>query len=211
MWLLVEDDPDIRTIVAMMMTVWGEEPLAFPDGRAAWSWLDTVETGSHTGTLPELALMDIRMPGYTGDQIAARIRMIPALKHIPIILMTAYNKSDDEVEALRKTAGIDYFLNKPLPDMDDFRDTLYRVRDQRLAKQTQAAPESPPPASEPTPTPAPVSEPLPPSALMMPESTALTVPPAPTPSPLGTEPAADPPVAPPVQPAHPVSDQPKTE
>ncbi|CAG1011633.1 MAG: response regulator [Anaerolinea sp.] len=210
MWLLVEDDPDIRTIVAMMMTVWGEEPLAFPDGRAAWSWLDTVETGSHTGTLPELALMDIRMPGYTGDQIAARIRMIPALKHIPIILMTAFNKSDDEVEALRKTAGIDYFLNKPLPDMDDFRDTLYRVRDQRLAKQTQAAQAAPPPAVEPTPAPAPVSEtppqsPLPPSALMVPESTALTVSPAPAPQ--GTEPAADPPVPP----ANPVSDQPKTE
>jgi CheY-like chemotaxis protein len=73
-WLLVEDDNDIRNIVSVMITVWGEKALAFPDGYAAWNWLDTVSSDSPKDALPSLALMDIRMPGYTGDRIAARIR-----------------------------------------------------------------------------------------------------------------------------------------
>jgi CheY-like chemotaxis protein len=133
-WLLVEDDSDIRNIVAMMMTVWGEKPLPFPDGKTAWLWLDTVENGTFTGELPELALMDIRMPGYRGDQIAARIRSLEPLKNIPIILMTAFTMSETEVNTLREQCGIDHLLNKPLPDMDSFRTLLYKVRDERKAK-----------------------------------------------------------------------------
>lgn len=131
MWLLVEDDSDIRNVVAMMMTVWGENPLPFSDGKSAWAWLDSVENGTFKGTLPELALMDIRMPGYTGDQLAARMRRIEALKDIPIVLMTAFSMTDGEVEALRERCGIDHLLNKPLPDMDAFRELLYRIRDDR--------------------------------------------------------------------------------
>lgn len=133
-WLLVEDDSEIRTLVAMMMTVWGESPLPFPDGRTAWAWLDSVDAGTYTGDLPDLALMDIRMPGYTGDQLAARIRQTEPLKDIPIILMTAFTLSDADVLLLREQIGIDHLLNKPLPDFNDFRALLYEVRDARRAR-----------------------------------------------------------------------------
>jgi len=143
-WLLVEDDPDIRNVVAIMMTVWGEKPLTFNDGKAAWAWLDTVENGSFTGELPELALMDIRMPGYTGDKVAARIRKVAALKDIPIILMTAFSLSEVEIKEMVDGIGIDYLINKPLPEIDDFRSTLYKVRDQRKAKNAARQPSAPP-------------------------------------------------------------------
>src|SRR5438105_1910852 len=107
-----------------MMTVWGEKPLPFPDGKAAWAWLDSVTNGTFTGELPELALMDIRMPGYTGDKVAARIRQIPAIKDIPIILMTAFALSDAEIKLMIEQTGIDHLINKPLPDMEDFRSML---------------------------------------------------------------------------------------
>ncbi|MEP7286469.1 MAG: response regulator [Chloroflexota bacterium] len=138
-WLLVEDDTDIRNVVAVMMSVWGEKPLPFPDGNAAWAWLDSVANGTFTGELPELALMDIRMPGYTGDKIAARIRQTSAIKDIPIILMTAFSLNDSEVKQMIDQTGIDYLINKPLPDMEDFRSTLYRVRDDKRAKMSAAA------------------------------------------------------------------------
>ncbi|MCC7205692.1 MAG: response regulator [Anaerolineae bacterium] len=131
MWLLVEDDTDIRIVVATMMAVWGENPLPFPDGKTAWAWLDSVEDGTFSGPLPDLALMDIRMPGYTGDQLAARMRTIERLKDIPIILMTAFSMSDAEIAALRERCGIDHLLEKPLPDLDAFRTLLYKVRDER--------------------------------------------------------------------------------
>src|SRR6266568_914194 len=119
-WLLVEDDNDIRNVVAVMMSVWGEKPLAFPDGGAAWAWLDSVTNGTFSGELPDLALMDIRMPGYTGDKVAARIRQTPSLKDIPIILMTAFSLSDAEIKTMMDQTGVDYLINKPLPDMDVF-------------------------------------------------------------------------------------------
>jgi two-component response regulator (ARR-A family) len=141
-WLLVEDDPDIRNVVAVMMQLWGEKSLALPDGNAAWNWLDSVVAGTYKGDLPELALMDIRMPGHTGDQIAARIRETAALKQIPIVLMTAFTLTDNEVQAMMARAGVDHLIKKPLPDMDEFKTTLYQVRDEkrkRVAMKMQSA------------------------------------------------------------------------
>src|SRR5689334_3781266 len=117
-----------------MMSVWGEKPLPFPDGTAAWNWLDSVANGTFKGELPELALMDIRMPGYTGDKVAARIRQIPAIKDIPIILMTAFSLTDSEIKEMLEQNGVDFLINKPLPDMEIFRSQLYQVRDDRRAK-----------------------------------------------------------------------------
>src|SRR5260221_13533886 len=86
--------------------------------------------------------MDIRMPGYTGDKVAARIRQTPAIKDIPIILMTAFSLTDAEIKEMMDQTGIDHLINKPLPDMEIFRTTLYRVRDERRAqnaKKTESA------------------------------------------------------------------------
>jgi CheY-like chemotaxis protein len=138
-WLLVEDDDDIRNIVSMMFTVWGQSPLVFPDGFKAWAWLDSVEQGTFTGTLPELALMDIRMPGHRGDEIAGRIRKTAAIKDIPIILMTAFSLTEAEITAMKADFGIDHILNKPLPDLMDFHGVLMRVRSEKLAENAARA------------------------------------------------------------------------
>jgi CheY-like chemotaxis protein len=136
-WLLVEDDPDIRNIIQLMMTVWGEQPLVFPEGNSAWAWLERVAGGMYQGELPELALMDIRMPGPNGDKLAARMRQIAALKDIPIVLMTAFALTDTEIRVMTEQSGIDYFLNKPLPDLDVFRSLLYEVRDKKRLRRTR--------------------------------------------------------------------------
>ena len=155
-WLLVEDDPEIRNLVAVMMQLWGEKPLALPDGNAAWNWLDGVVSGTVKGELPDLALMDIRMPGHTGDQIAARIRATDRLKNITIILMTAFSLTDGEIRDMVNRSGIDHLVKKPLPDMDDFRKTLYRIRDER---RTRGAAPAVPGASLPRVAPQPVIQP----------------------------------------------------
>ena len=133
-WMLVEDDADIRNIISLMMTMWGENPLVFADGNAAWAWLDKVDQGIAQDVLPELALMDIRMPGPTGDKIAARIRQTGPIKNIPIVLMTAYALSEAEVKVMVEQTGIDYLMNKPLPDLDVFRQMLYDIRNKKQAK-----------------------------------------------------------------------------
>lgn len=223
-WLLVEDDPDIRTVVAVMMQIWGENAMALPDGNVAWKWLDTVDAGA-TSDLPDLALMDIRMPGHTGDQIAARIRQTERLKHIPIILMTAFTLTDGEVQAMKDKVGIDHLIKKPLPDMDDFRTTLYRIRDEKqkqiaAARVTAAVPSMEPPVILPPVTPPieppvivpPVTPPLEPPVIVPPAAPPITEPPViippvtePPPTiPLTTPPPIEVPPVPPMMPAAPV-------
>ncbi|GAB4544246.1 MAG: hypothetical protein OHK0023_00750 [Anaerolineae bacterium] len=117
----------------MVLTVWGHKPLPFPDGKTAWAWLDSVENGSFQGELPEFALMDIKMPGYTGDEIAARIRRTDKIKDIPVVLMTAYSLSESEINEMRSRVGFDNLINKPLPELERLQRLLYDVRDKRLA------------------------------------------------------------------------------
>jgi CheY-like chemotaxis protein len=194
-WLLVEDDPDIRNFVQMVITVWGETPLPFPDGRTAWAWLDSVESGNYQGDLPELALMDIKMPGYSGDELAARIRQTAPLKHIPIVLMTAFTLSEAEVAEMQRRAGFDHLINKPLPELDHLQKLLYRVRDQRKA--THAAPPAETPSiavaaslATPEPTPEPPAAAPPPTAVV---ATPEPPPPATAPEPTATPTPEQPP------------------
>jgi len=126
-WLIAEDETDIRNLVSMMTTVWGHTPMAFETGQKVWDWLETVENGQFTGKLPEFALMDIRMPGYRGNEIAARIRKVEKIKQIPIVLMTAFVMSDDERNTMMKESGVDQVINKPLPDIMQLHKLLHDI------------------------------------------------------------------------------------
>ena len=126
-WLIAEDETDIRNLVTMMCEVWGHKALPFESGQKAWDWLDTVESGQYKGELPGFALMDIRMPGKRGNEVAARIRQTTALAHIPIVLMTAFVLSDDERYAMIEQSGADQIINKPLPDFQQLHTILHDV------------------------------------------------------------------------------------
>lgn len=129
-WMIAEDEADIRNLVAMMAQAWGHQPLAFETGQKAWDFLDQIEAGSYGGDLPEFALMDIRMPGKKGDEIAHRIRTIPAIAGIPIVLMTAFSLDDDEKAAML-TDGADRIINKPLPDFMELQNVLNQVIEEK--------------------------------------------------------------------------------
>lgn len=132
-WVIIEDDTDIRNIVNFMCTAWGHDTLLFPDGEKAYTWVEAVDAGTVTDSLPEMALIDIRMPGYTGDVVAGRIRQSAALKDIAIVLMTAYSLSEAEYKRIMQASGADLLIRKPLPDMHKLQATLYRVLDEKKA------------------------------------------------------------------------------
>ncbi len=134
-WLIAEDEADIRNLVAMMCQVWGHTALTFDSGQKLWDWLDEVEAGKHNGALPEFALMDIRMPGKRGNEIARRMRAIPALQNIAIVMMTAFVMSEDEMEKMRREYGIDHVINKPLPDFDRLHVVLHDIIEQKRKQQ----------------------------------------------------------------------------
>ena len=123
-WMIVEDEADIRNLVAMMAQVWGHNPMTFENGQKVWDMLDAIDAGQYQGEMPDFALMDIRMPGKRGNEIAQRIRQVSAVDHIPIVLMTAFVLSDDEIERMRTEFGVDGVINKPLPDFEQLKSEL---------------------------------------------------------------------------------------
>lgn len=141
-WLIAEDETDIRNLVGIMCTVWGHTPLAFESGQKVWDWLDQVESGAVTTGLPDFALMDIRMPGRRGSELAQRIRTIDKIKNIPIVLMTAFVLGDEEIARLKEENGVDHVINKPLPDFDALGVVLHDIikkKQESVEKQAESA------------------------------------------------------------------------
>lgn len=114
-WLIMEDDAAIRDVITTMCSMWGVQAIVFKDGHQTSAFL---EEAPLPALLPDLALLDIRVPGPWGHELAARIRQHPGLKNIGIILMTAYALSGADEEAYLSVSGADRLLYKPLPDMD---------------------------------------------------------------------------------------------
>lgn len=150
-WLVVEDEEDIRNIVKVMFGVWGHNSLEFRDGNQAFKWLDEIAAGTYKGELPELALMDIRMPGPRGNEIARRMRTLDQFKNIPIILMTAFSLNEAERQAMLTGDGVDQIVAKPLPEFF----TLKQLLEDVYAKKKNSAPAAEPVAPAPAPAPAP--------------------------------------------------------
>jgi DNA-binding response OmpR family regulator len=142
-WLVVEDEEDIRNIVKVMFTAWGHTSIDFRDGNQTYAWLDKVEAGAFQGELPELALLDIKMPGPRGNEIARRMRAFEPFKTIPIILMTAFTLEDQERQSMVRDDGVDYIINKPLPDFFELKKQLEEIFEKKKARvatvQTKAA------------------------------------------------------------------------
>jgi two-component system cell cycle response regulator DivK len=61
--------------------------------------------------VPDLILMDIQLPGLDGYEVTRRIKAKQELSHIPIIAVTSYALSGDDVKAF--AAGCDGYVSKP--------------------------------------------------------------------------------------------------
>jgi CheY-like chemotaxis protein len=129
-WLIAEDETDIRNLLDMMCQVWGHSTLTFETGQKVWDWLDGVESGT-AASLPDLVLMDIRMPGKKGNEIASRMRKVDALRRTPIVLMTAFALNERERADMMRQHGVDHILSKPLPDFDQLRTILHKIVDNK--------------------------------------------------------------------------------
>jgi two-component system alkaline phosphatase synthesis response regulator PhoP len=129
--MIAEDEADIRNLLMMMIQVWGHAPIAYENGQKVWDWLDQFAEDKQPEPVPELVLMDIRMPGKKGNEIAQRMRTIPALKTVPIVLMTAYSLSDGERTEMLQEDGVDHIIAKPLPDFEQLRTLLQNMVDKK--------------------------------------------------------------------------------
>jgi two-component system cell cycle response regulator DivK len=101
--LVIEDQEDNRRIIRDLLTSTGYEII---EAVTAEKGVTAAETHR-----PALILMDIQLPDFDGYEAARRIKANPALKHIPIIAVTSYALSGDDIKA--REAGCDAYVSKP--------------------------------------------------------------------------------------------------
>jgi DNA-binding response OmpR family regulator len=73
---------------------------------------------------PDLVISDIMMPEMDGNQLCSKIRSNPSVSHIPVILLTAKNLDEDQLEGLE--TGADAYIVKPF-NMDILRRTIINL------------------------------------------------------------------------------------
>jgi len=101
--LVIEDDEDIREIVCELLDVRGYDVVAARSARLGMSILEA-------GLRPALILLDLRMAGFNGVDFRRAQLANPALRRIPVVVMTA----DAELLAAHPDLAWDGVLKKPL-------------------------------------------------------------------------------------------------
>src|SRR5690606_29997451 len=121
--LVAEDEEGVRAMLGIALRAAGFDSILCADGEDALGRLED-------GLLPDLVLMDVRMPRMGGVELARRIREDRRWDLIPLVAMSAY--SDDLQEHEIKAAGADAFLPKPFT-IADLRSMLWSLlpRDRR--------------------------------------------------------------------------------
>jgi CheY-like chemotaxis protein len=123
MRILVADDIEgQRLVLDMLLGSDGHNVDSVADGREALDYLKT--------NTPDLVILDVAMPFISGIDICHRMKRIPRLKDVPVIILTALK--DESTLAMARDAKADVIVVKPL-EGKDFRAT---VRDLLAARRS---------------------------------------------------------------------------
>jgi len=102
--LVVEDSADARQSLRMLLELAGHQVETSEDGPAALAKVDAFR--------PEVALIDLGLPGMDGYEVARQLRSRPQTKAIRLVAVTGYGQADDRRRAL--AAGFDQHVTKPV-------------------------------------------------------------------------------------------------
>ena len=102
--LVIDDDPDIRKLLRALLE---------REGRRVTE-AATAEVGLESArkSVPDLILMDIRLPGIDGLEATRRVRADENLCSIPVVAISAYAMNEDVDAAL--AAGCSDYVTKPI-------------------------------------------------------------------------------------------------
>jgi CheY-like chemotaxis protein len=101
--LIAEDEPDIRELVAFTLRFAGHEVVTTSNGEEALNQASLI--------VPDLILMDVRMPKMTGYDACRAMKATPSLRDIPVVFLSAKGQ-DSEIQS-GLDAGAEEYLLKP--------------------------------------------------------------------------------------------------
>jgi DNA-binding response OmpR family regulator len=105
--LIAEDERDIRDLITFTLGFAGFEVVAAANGEEA--------VNLARQEIPDLILMDVRMPRMTGYEACAILKADPKLKNIPVVFLSAKGQ-DSEIQTGLQAGAIDYLLKTFAPD-----------------------------------------------------------------------------------------------
>lgn len=105
--LIAEDEPDIRELVAFTLRFAGHEVITTSNGEEALH--------KATEIIPDLILMDVRMPKMTGYDACRAMKADPVLRDIPVVFLSAKGQ-DSEIQTGLDAGAEEYLLKPFAPD-----------------------------------------------------------------------------------------------
>jgi two-component system, chemotaxis family, CheB/CheR fusion protein len=103
--ILVVDDSSVQAkSLSMLLELMGHEVRLAHDGPSALQ--------ISTEFRPDIALIDVGLPGMSGFEVARRIREQPELRHMVLIAQTGWGREEDREQS--REAGFDHHLAKPI-------------------------------------------------------------------------------------------------
>ena len=100
---IIEDDQNIRNLLKIAVSGFQYEPFVFENAEDALKQIGT--------DLPDMAIFDLMLPGMDGITAIRKIRQMPEVSGIPILILTAKDKELDKVIGL--DGGADDYMVKP--------------------------------------------------------------------------------------------------
>lgn len=126
--LLVEDNPDDEalTLRALKKNNIRNEVVIARDGVEAVDYL--FGTGAHAGrdlsTMPQVVLLDLKLPKMDGFEVLERIRSSEATKFLPVVILTTSNEDQDRIRGYG--LGANSFVRKPV-EFDKFIEAVRQL------------------------------------------------------------------------------------
>jgi len=125
--LLVEDDPGDVLIAeeALRISKLESRLTVVPDGIEALRYLRK-EDGYESAERPDLILLDLNLPRKSGHEVLAEVKSDPALRKIPVVVLTTSGAIEDVELSYDLHANV--FVTKPV-DFDHFTAVVKQIDD----------------------------------------------------------------------------------
>jgi two-component system, chemotaxis family, chemotaxis protein CheY len=114
--LVIDDDATIRFLLKKLLED-EFEVISMHDGFSALDWLNS-------GNIPDLILLDVEMPNINGSVIIRRVRFTPALRSVPVIILSGIE--DKEVWKAFKKMGANDYIPKPFKEIA-FKNKIHKA------------------------------------------------------------------------------------
>lgn len=126
--LLVEDNPDDETLIRIALEEVHvlNEVVTARDGVAALDFL--MGTGTQTGRtaaeLPQVVLLDLKLPRVSGLEVLQRLRADPRTRCLPVVVLTSSREDRDIVDSY--SLGANSYVRKPV-DFAEFTEAVRQL------------------------------------------------------------------------------------